>query len=465
MNMITIRLDQLSSVPIYEQLYKHIKSEIITGIFGYNNKLPSKRRLSAHLQCSQNTVQAAYHQLAAEGYIIAKPRSGFYVCKLEGIVSLDARPLGTSNNLINQSSFRYDFSYSGVDLDSFPFSTWRKITNEVINEYDLDLLKSGDPQGDFNLRTNIANYLHNSRGVVCSPNQVIISSGTEFLMQLLIQLFSKKCIFALENPGYEKLNMIFKSNHAKYKGIPLDENGLKPDELIRSNADVVCITPSHQFPTGNIMPISRRIKLLNWANEKAERYIIEDDYDSEFKFSGRPIPSLQGLDTGGKVIYMGSLSKSLTPAIRISYMVLPENLLNIYHKRLNFYICPVPTIEQKTFYRFINDGHFERHLNKMRNIYKKKRESLTSAIRQLLPDAEISGSNVGLHLILKIENGMTECELIKTAEKRGVKVYGVSQFYLGNISKSTHPSLLLGFSSLKEDELFKAVHLLRRAWY
>ncbi|MFA6308951.1 MAG: PLP-dependent aminotransferase family protein [Clostridia bacterium] len=465
MNMITIRLNQYSSEPIYEQLYGYIKSEITAGNYTFNTKLPSKRQLSAHLQCSQNTVQNAYHQLVAEGYVVSKPKSGFYVCKLDGIVSIPDKSVVSPDNSFSESSYRYDFSHNGVDRESFPFSTWRKLTNDIISEYDSDLLKTGNSQGDFNLRDSITKYLHNSRGVVCNPQQVIISSGTEFLMQLLIQLFDKNCVFALENPGYEKLNMIFKSNGSKFKALPLDESGMIPDALIKNKAEVVCITPSHQFPTGNIMPINRRIQLLNWANEKSERYIIEDDYDSEFKYSGKPIPSLQGLDSGGKVIYLGSLSKSLTPAIRISYMILPEELLKIYNKKLNFYICPVPTIEQKTFYRFINDGYFERHLNKMRNIYKKKRENLVTAIRQLLPDTEISGANVGLHLILKINNGMSESQLIKTAQNRGVKVYGISQFFLNNINKTRQSSLLLGFATLKEDEIFKAVHLLKLAWF
>ena len=230
---------------------------------------------------------------------------------------------------------------------------------KVINEYDPDLLQLGNSQGDFNLRQSIANYLHQSRGVKCSPEQIIVSSGTEFLLQLLIQLFPQDTSYALENPGYERLNLIFNSNRARYFTVPLDESGMIPDELMKTSADVACVTPSHQFPTGNIMPITRRIRLLNWANEKPERYLIEDDYDSEFKYSGRPIPSLQGLDPCDKVIYIGAFSKSLAPSIRVSYVVLPDTLLANYHEKLTFYICPVPAIEQKTLFRFINEGHFE----------------------------------------------------------------------------------------------------------
>lgn len=465
MNMITVRLDCDSTKPLYEQLYEYIKAEIISGALTYNAKLPSKRRLSADLQCSMNTVQNAYSQLAAEGYITARPKSGFFVCQLDGVISIKNKAVSIEANTISAPVYRYDFSYHGVDLDSFPFATWRKINREVINEYDLDLLRLGHSQGFPQLRSGIADYLYHSRSVKCSPNQVVVSSGTEFLMQLLIQLFGEGCTFALENPGYEKLNLIFKSNRTDYRSIALDENGMIPEELQKSGADIACITPSHQFPTGNIMPVSRRIQLLNWANAKNNRYIIEDDYDSEFRYSGKPIPSLQGMDTEGKVIYIGAFSKSLTPAIRISYMVLPEQLLLKYNEKLNFYICPVPSIEQKVLYRFIAEGHFERHLNKMRNIYKKKRETIVTAIRQFLPDSEIAGASAGLHLTLRVKNGMSEAELIKAAQNHGIKVYGFSQFYSGDMPQGMPPSLLLGFANLKAEDIFKVVDLLRKAWF
>ncbi|HHX59931.1 MAG TPA: PLP-dependent aminotransferase family protein [Epulopiscium sp.] len=464
MSIITINLNKKLQEPIYEQLYNHIKAEILNGNHPYNTKLPSKRQLASYLQCSQNTVQNAYHQLIAEGYIVSKPKSGFYVCELEGMIDLEKDIENPANNSKIKSWAKYDFSHHGVDVESFPFSTWRKITREVINQDDESLLKSGDPQGDINLRTSIAKYLHQSRGVNCLPKQIIVSAGTEFLLQLLIQLFNKDYIYALESPGYEKLSMIFKSNHAAYQAIPLDKKGMIPLKLEESGADVACIAPSHQFPTGNIMPISRRIKLLNWSHEKEGRYIIEDDYDSEFKYSGKPIPSLQSLDTGGKVIYMGTFSKSLTPGLRISYMVLPEELLTVYKEKLNFYICPVSTFQQKALYHFINEGYFGRHLNKMRNVYKKKREILVAEIKKCLPYAEISGAKVGLHLLIKINRGISEDVLIGVAKEKGIRIYGISQFYLDNTTQNTEPMLLLGFATLKNDEIPEAIKLLSNAW-
>lgn len=459
-----LTLNRNGSEPLFQQLYTHIKNEIISGDLVKKEKLPSKRQLASALQCSQNTVQAAYNQLVDEGYLVAKDRSGYYVAELDGIVHMNK--VNNIDPAENERSLPYafDFSHQGVDFECFPFSNWRKITKDLIHEYDKDLLRIGDPQGFPELRTAIARYLHQSRGVNCSPRQIIISSGTEFLLQLLIQLFDRRFVYALEDPGYEKLAMIFKSNRAEYRFITLDEKGIRPGELENSAANVACITPSHQFPTGRIMPASRRIQLLNWAGEKPDRYIIEDDYDSEFRYAGKPIPSLQGLDKDGKVIYIGAFSKSLSPALRISYMVLPENLLEIYQEKLNFYICPVPTIEQKSLRQFMDEGHFERHLNRMRILYKQKREKLVEAIREMLPCARIDGDTAGLHLVLRVGNGMTESDLIQKAKEHGVKVYGLSRFSSESIAEAQPCTLILGFATLKLDEIFEAIALLKKAW-
>ncbi|SHH74157.1 GntR family transcriptional regulator / MocR family aminotransferase [Sporobacter termitidis DSM 10068] len=464
MNEITLRLSKASAAPLFEQLYAYIKKEIKSGSFSKNEKLPSKRQLAAALGCSQNTVQAAYNQLVAEGYLVSRAKSGYYVAPLDGILSLGAARKTPAAQDTETVRYLYDFSHQGVDFESFPFAAWRKLTKEVINEYDRDLLKTGDPKGYPPLRAGIARYLHHSRGVSCTPEQIIISSGTEFLLQLLIQLFGGGDVYAIENPGYEKLSMIFKSNRASYRSVPLDAHGLRPGALSESGANIVCVTPSHQFPTGRIMPVSRRIQLLNWAGEKPDRYIVEDDYDSEFRYSGRPIPSLQGLDQGGKVIYLGALSKSMSPALRVSYMVLPEPLLAAYEEKLNFYICPVPTIEQKVLQRFIDEGHFERHLNRMRNLYRLKREALVAAIREMLPGAELDGAPAGLHLTLRMPGGADEAALVQKAKARQVRIYGLSRYYSERPEAGYPNDLLLGFATLSIDEIPKAVDLLRKAW-
>lgn len=464
LNEISLRLEKQSDIPLFQQLYGFLKAEITDGNYRKNEKLPSKRQLSANLHCSQNTVQAAYTQLVAEGYLVARAKSGYYVADLGGMLKMEKELQHGVSSERQQTGCRYDFSHQGVDHDSFPFTVWRRLTKEVIDECDADFLRAGDPQGDFGLRKSIAHYLHCSRGVACSPEQIVVSSGTEFLLQLLIQLFDADFVYAIENPGYEKLNMIFQSNRAACRPIPLDESGIRPDALAASAANVVCVTPSHQFPTGTIMPVSRRIQLLNWANETPRRYLIEDDYDSEFRYSGKPIPCLQGMDRTGRVIYMGAFSKSLSPALRVSYMVLPEHLLADYRKKLSFYLCPVPKIDQKTLCRFIDEGYFERHLNRMRNLYRQKREAMVSAVRKLLPKAEIQGDSAGLHFLLRVNNGKTEQKLVQSAAEQGIRVYGVSQYYFLPPHTKEDARLLLGFAVLKKEEIPTSVALLKQAW-
>jgi len=466
MNMLTFAIDIDSKIPLYQQLYDFIKSEIQSGRITYNSKLPSKRQLSSYLKISQNTIQTAYDQLIEEGYIVPIERRGFFVSKIDNLIQIDNqgeyKRISTDKN---GPKVQYNFSYHGVDIETFPFKTWRKLTKDVINEYDHEIVQLGDSQGHILLRTSIQEYLHQSRGVNCSADQIIISSGTEFLFQILFQLFNRDSIYGVENPGYEKLNLLFSSNQAKFKPVNIDEEGMIPQEIIKSKADILCITPAHQFPSGEIMPIRRRVQILNWANEAVNRYIIEDDYDSEFKYSGKPIPALQGLDYNEKVIYMGAFSKSLSPAVRVSYMVLPVHLVKRYLQNLAFIICPVPIIDQKVLFRFIQEGYFERHLNKMRNIYKRKREVLVRSIKELNCGMEVLGADTGLHLLLKVDNGMTEEQLESSALLHGIKVYGVSKYYLDKNHFEKIPRVLIGFAAMKESDISRAISLLHKAWF
>ncbi|KAF0091662.1 MAG: GntR family transcriptional regulator / MocR family aminotransferase [Fusobacteria bacterium] len=465
MEMLTLSFVSSGEKPLYHQLYEYIKEEIRSGRIEFNTKLPSKRKLSAYLNISQNTIQAAYDQLIEEGYIVAVPKKGFFVSPLDNILNLDLKSSGKYiENRIKVEQLVYDFSYHGVDHDSFPFTIWRRLIKEAINEYDMDLLKPGSSQGRRDLRVSIAKYLRHSRGVNCSPEQIVISSGTESLFQILIQLLGQEYIYGIENPGYEKLNLLFKSNNAKFKTIDIDMKGMKMEEIEKSGADILCITPAHQFPSGEIMPITRRIKILNWAYERKSRYIIEDDYDSEFKYSGKPIPALFGLDTYDKVIYMGSLSKSLSPSIRVSYMVLPELLLNQYREKLSFIVCPVPTIDQKVLQRFIEDGHFERHINRMRNIYKRKREVLVGELVEFKGRIDVLGADAGLHLLLRVNNGMSEEDLVDKAKKVGIGVYGISNYFYNKNSLDKSATVLLGYAGMKDEEIRQAISKLTEIW-
>lgn len=463
MESLTFVFDDSGEKTLYHQLYSYIKREIQKGRIKYNDKLPSKRKLANHLGISQNTVQTAYEQLIEEGYVISIERKGYFVAKIDNILIFQK----TKEMIINEEdssdkSIKYDFSYQGIDKGSFPFSTWRKITREVINEYDAEILMGTEAQGNYKLRQSIASYLKQSRGVICNAADIILSAGTEYLFYILFQLLNEEYIYGIENPGYEKLNLLFSSNRVNYLPINIDEDGMIPTEIEESGVNIICITPAHQFPTGVIMPINRRIQLLNWMNEKKDRYIIEDDYDSEFKYSGRPIPALKGLNNSNKVIYMGNFSKSLSPGIRVSYMVMPKELISRYREELPFMTCPIPTIKQKVLTRFMEEGYFARHLNKMRIIYRKKREVLVNSIRKYKEKFRIIGADAGLHITIEVNNGMTEKELIKSAKDLGVKVYGLSRYYSSSNKETCR--ILLGYADMTEKEIEDGMKILYTAW-
>lgn len=462
MDILTINLNNNSNIPLYIQLYNYIKGEIQDGNLPSNSKLPSKRRLSKHLEISQNTVESAYDQLITEGYIISIPKKGYYVTEFQGVINTNTKIDSYNDNLRRKKEYKYEFYSSRVDLESFPYTIWRKINKEVISEENKDLLQIGHSQGDRNLREAISNYLRFSRGVNSSIDNIIIGAGSEYLIQILVNILGREKIFSVEEPGYYKIKKILKVNGINPIGIQIDNQGVNIDNLRSSNSQVIHITPSHQFPTGVIMPINRRIQILNWANEGDERYIIEDDYDSEFRFEGKPIPALQSLDNKGKVIYIGTFSKCFSPSERIAYMVLPDELMKIYKRDFSFLACTVSRTTQQALVRFIEEGYFERHLNKMRNIYRKKREFLVSLIKRYLKDTEIIGTNSGLHLLLKVNNGMSENELIMAAEKKEIRILGLSNSYLNNLEDSK--TVFLGYASLNYEEMEEAIILLKEAW-
>lgn len=462
MDILTINLNSNSNIPLYIQLYNFIKTEIQIGNMVSSSKLPSKRKLSKYLDISQNTVESAYEQLITEGYIISIPKKGYYVSELQGVININSEKESSNEKLRKKKQYKYEFYSSRVDIESFPYTIWRKINKEIVTEENKELLQIGHSQGDRNLREAITNYLRFSRGVNSNIDNIIIGAGSEYLIQIIINILGRDKVFSVEEPGYYKIKKILKINGINPVAIPIDNQGIDIDRLRKSNSEVIHITPSHQFPTGIIMPINRRIQILNWANEDNKRYIIEDDYDSEFRFEGKPIPALQSLDNKGKVIYLGTFSKCFSPSERIAYMVLPDELMKIYKKDFSFLACTVSRTTQQALVRFIEEGHFERHLNKMRNTYKRKREFLVSLIKNNLKNTEIIGTNSGLHLLLKVNNGMSEKELIMAAEDKEVKILGLSNSYLNNFEESK--TVFLGYASLKYDEIEEAIMLLKKAW-
>lgn len=464
---LTFSIKTGSAEPLYKQLYNFVRDEIKSGSMKAGEKLPSMRGLSSYLKISRNTVETAYSQLAAEGYVKAVPKSGFYVCGFEK-PSFPVQKEQRRSNAERQAQpqYKFDFKTNTVDTSFFPFATWAKISREIIHDENRGLLLVTHPQGDYPLRECIAAYLHEFRGVNCQPEQVIIGAGTEYLLWLITQVLGGNNIYAVENPGYSKTYKILKSNNADVNFIGLDEEGIMAEELERSDSNIVYVTPSHHFPLGIVMPVSRRMQLLKWAGKADGRYIIEDDYDSEFRFSGRPIPALQGLDTDGKVIYLSTFSKSIAPSIRISYMVLPPSLLERYRKEFMFYSSTVSRFEQYTLYKFIKEGHFERHLSRMRNIYRIRKDKIVGELRKLRFSSriEIIGENAGLHLLLKV-SGLSEAELIKRADAAGVKLYGLTDYYMRPEADMPGNVVVLGYSHFKPEEIEEAVGLINTAWF
>ena len=461
MDMLMFQLNKRSAVPIYKQLYTEIKQAIIDGKISVETKLPSKRKLAEFLDISQTTVELAYGQLVAEGFIESRPRKGYYAQAVEELAYLD---LPQEEPVVPEKiDYLYDFNPAQIDTGSFSFSTWRKLAREVIDESNGEFLLSGHPQGDERLRQEISRYLFQSRGVVCEANQIIIGSGTEQLMPLLIRLLPKHLVFGFENPGYGLTHSIFSHHDRQSVPIPIDEDGINIEELEASPVDVPYVTPSHQFPTGSVLSATRRAQLLNWATAKPHRYMIEDDYDSEFRYTSRPIPALQSMDLSGRVIYISTFSKSLMPSLRIAYMVLPKTLLHEYNKTFLHYSSSVPRLEQQIVAQFMKEGHFSRHLNRMRKLYKKKLEKLTASLAPFAPAVKISGEQAGMHVVLTVKSELTEKQLIERAKAADIRVFGLHSYDVEK-SESPSPRIVIGFGGLSELQIEQGIHKLMASW-
>ncbi len=467
----TIRLQTDTDACLYEQIYNHIKEEIIGGKLKRGERLPSTRSLAEYLQVARSTVDYAYGQLLGEGYIESKPCKGYFVCSVEGLLQMGDskersnrnRQYGNSANVESVvSDALLDFSPYAIDMSGFPFSVWKKITKNVLTDANSELFSRGEVQGDYELRKTISRYLHSSRGVNCEPEQIIVGAGNDYLLMLLEKILGRHVPIAMENPTYKRSYRIFKSFAYEIVTVDMDENGMKVEELARAGVTAAYVMPSHQFPTGTVMPIGRRMELLKWANGGENRYLIEDDYDSEFRYRGKPIPALQASDENGKVIYMGTFSKAIAPAIRVSFMVLPPTLLEKYKRDCGFYSCTVSRIDQSILNVFIGEGYFERHLNRMRKIYRTKHELLLECLKPLRGQFRISGENAGLHLLLTSKRGIPEAELIQKAREAGVRVYGLSESMVEDNPNST--TVLLGFGGLTDEQIVEGTENLKRAW-
>ncbi|HEY4579008.1 MAG TPA: PLP-dependent aminotransferase family protein [Savagea sp.] len=463
MEFLFIELNKKSTTPLYEQIYEKIKREIISKRISPSTKLPSKRKLADFLQVSQTTIELAYNQLIDEGYIDSIPRKGFYVEEIDELL-LPVQPAEIKPSTTTFThNYSLDFSPGAIDTEHFPFSTWKRYTKDIVSKEHADLLQLGHPHGDLELRNEIAQYVYQSRGVVCSPEQIIIGSGTEQLIPLIIEILGKQVIFGIENPGYLISHPIFINGRQPMKEIDVDQEGIKVEQLQEQEVDIAFVTPSHQFPTGTVMSASRRVHLLNWASEKNNRYIIEDDYDSEFRYSGKPIPALKSLDQQDKVIYLSTFSKSFIPSLRIAYMVLPDPLLKTYAEAFIHYSATVPRFDQQVVANFMKDGHFSKHLNRMRNVYRRKFDLVTATLKEYRERISYSGERAGMHLILTFNSLYTEEELMNKAKNNGIQIFPLSRYQKNEESTSSH-QFILGFGNIPLEKIPTAIHRLFDTW-
>lgn len=458
--MLTYNLNK-SNQALYLQLYENIKNDIIKNNLKENERLPSKRKLANHLGIALITVENAYEQLIAEGYIYAIEKKGYFVNE-----SLDnAFQMIETNNLkktkktvINKNNY-IDINTLDVDISLFPFSIWSKLMRQVLSNENKKLLIRTDSFGIIELREAIAKHLYSFHGINISLEQIIIGSGSEYLYSMIIKLlgFDKK--YALENPCYNKIANVYEINNTNIEYINLDSMGIDIKKL--NNIDVVHISPAHQFPSGIVMPIQRKIELLRWADKDKNRYIIEDDYDSAFRFKGLSIASLSSIDKKDNVIYINTFSKTIAPSIRISYMIIPKKLVKTYKEKLGFFSCPVPSFEQYTLSNFINGGYFERHLNKLKTYYKKKKDIFFNIIKEskLNSISSIIYKDSGLHFLLKIDTNIDDSVLINKAFEKNVKISTLSQYYRKQNNVNKH-ILVINFSSISEKNFRYTIEIL-----
>ncbi len=458
--MLTISIDTKKKQPIYEQIYTFIREEIRSGALATGSRLPSSRKFAQHLDVSRNTIDLAYGQLLSEGYIESRPKRGYFVSSLDDLYDLQIEVVEEQpEEMLNSQDYPYDFSPNGVDMGTFPYNTWRKLMREVLMDDNSQVFQKGDPKGDLSLRSAVKDYLHQSRGVKCHTSQIIIGSGMEYLLLLLAMILGKPVPVGMENPTYLQSYRVFEKLGYPISAIDMDASGMKVESLSACGAKLAYVTPAHQYPSGIIMPVRRRNALLKWAADEEERYILEDDYDSEFRYQGKPIPSLQGSDHHGKVIYMGTFSKAIAPAIRISYMVLPKKLLEVYEDSLSFFSCTVSRIDQTVLGGFLKEGHFERHLNRMRAIYKGKVTGLLSELKIFGDDVIISGASAGLHVLITFVKMTKDKEFLNKLSERGVRIYPISGYYIEGAPKQEH--YILGFARMSDEEIREGVRIMK----
>lgn len=489
-----IALDFESNTPLYVQIYEALRQDIKSGALASGKKLTPIRRLAADLNVSRNTIEAAYAQLLAEGYVRSRSGSGYIVEDLDfssiapsgknmtemhdfiatihsGATRFDDEPFNAT------SPFEFDFTYGNRPKNSFPASIWKNLVNEALFDCESRSFRYSDGLGEPDLRREIASHLKISRGVNCLPEQVIIQPGTQAALSNLLTLFdSATDAAAMENPGYDGVTSVFENRGFRLIPLPVAHHANDPanertyfESLNASGAKLAFCTPSNQFPAGRTMPLASRIRMIEWA-EKNDGYILEDDYCREFRYGTKPIPSLQSLDTRNRVVYMGTFSKILSPALRMSYLILPPRLLVRWRRMYRNYYCSVPWLSQRVLYLFLKNGHWDRYTRKQMTGYTARRNALMESIEREMGDkVHICGGDAGLHILIGTKDGRSQEELIEAAKRRGVRVYETRRYWIGGADAAHGNELenhvLVGFSSIETNRIAPGIKRLREAWF
>ena len=456
--MLTYSMEDRGSLPLYEYLYRCIRADILRGALATDERLPSKRALSEHLHLSVITVESAYQQLEAEGYVYTQPKRGFFVAPVDHAPKpATAAPIPAEPPA---RTWRLDLRSNQVDGSRFPVSTWARLTRQVLSEGGAAILSPAPHQGLFALRQAIADDLRDFKGMAVSPEQIIVGAGAEYLYLLLAQLLGREAVFAVEDPGYPKIRQVYGKCGAACVPVPIDQQGMNLRALEASGANVVHISPTHHYPTGIVTPIGRRQALLRWA-EKNGGVIIEDDYDSEFRFAGRPIPTLQSIDTRGQVVYMNTFSQTISPSMRVGFMVLPPRLLGQYRRELDFYACTVPVLEQHVLARFLSGGYYEQHLSRMRKEYRARRAAVIDAFQNsaFADRVTFSEQGAGLHFLLRLDTERPDGDIRRQAEALGVRLGFLSEYEAVPSPRYAH-TLVVNYAGLEPARLDETMALL-----
>lgn len=463
--------------PRFRQIYQWLRQAILAGTFQPGDRLPATRDLAEQLHVSRTMVLLAYDQLLAEGFVEGKHGSGTFVSRALGRnlrkpAERSARPRLSSFGSAAESvvaklnlsgrrstSARYNFALGRAAVAEFPFEAWRRILIRRAREAPVAELDYGPSAGSLALREAIADHLRRSRAVICDASQVIVVNGSQQALDIAARILLERGDgVVIEDPQYVGARDVFQACGARLQPVPVDREGLRVDRL-PERARLAFVTPSHQFPTGAILPLSRRMKLLEWA-KRVDAMVIEDDYDGEFHYEGQPVESLQGLDTEERVLYIGTFSRTIFPALRIGYLVAPKSLVSTFTAAK--WLCDrhTPTLEQETLAEFLASGAYERHLRRMRRENNSRRKALLEAIEKYMGNrVEVTGDGAGAHVILWLKRNDTEESLIAQAAAQGVAVHGISQNYLKPLAQV---GLMLGYSRMTEAEIREGIRRLAK---